>query len=367
MFLLLLYGTVQLILPYSHSITQGYNTWGGGLYGYSWDMMIHKWATQHVRVEVVDRAGNNTIYLNPEYNVLGRKRWNAHPDMIVQYGQCMADHVKQHMNISDPAIYLDVWRSMNRRFQQRLVNPTVDITRASWNPFTPSDWINPVLTQWDDMRTELADVAREYWDKSRKRALFVADFPGYKLENYVNSEEFDYVGFKLMSGEVRLHVVEKNATVVPKINEELPLPRGTTHVVETIGTTPATWTYLYVDALNEWTRQEPGTVKYIETEEDMLTAIKQGMLELLLFPGEYPCLSDKCLMYMKEWNEAAATLADIVPVARLALAATPYEFSRDLAIRFNVSSFPAAVVIKNGYVKDYKFYIPFEQSDTFTS
>ena len=36
-----LYAAIQLVLPYSHSITQGYNGWTQGAYGYSWDMMIH--------------------------------------------------------------------------------------------------------------------------------------------------------------------------------------------------------------------------------------------------------------------------------------------------------------------------------------
>ena len=46
------YVSIQLCLPWSHSITAGYNSWTQGLYGYSWDMMIHSWSTQHVVMKV---------------------------------------------------------------------------------------------------------------------------------------------------------------------------------------------------------------------------------------------------------------------------------------------------------------------------
>lgn len=88
------YVAVQLFLPYSHfltkvkisgfilkfiikvkkmnrkviftiSFTQGYNSWTQGLYGYSWDMMIHSWSTQHVVVKVTDKHSDREQYLRP--------------------------------------------------------------------------------------------------------------------------------------------------------------------------------------------------------------------------------------------------------------------------------------------------------------
>ena len=42
----ILFISLQCFLPYSHGITQGYNNWTNGLYGYSWDMMVHSWFIQ---------------------------------------------------------------------------------------------------------------------------------------------------------------------------------------------------------------------------------------------------------------------------------------------------------------------------------
>ncbi len=64
--LLLTYICVQLVLPYSHSITQGYNTWTNGLYGYSWDMMISSWETLHQKVTVRNFETGEERYLDPD-------------------------------------------------------------------------------------------------------------------------------------------------------------------------------------------------------------------------------------------------------------------------------------------------------------
>lgn len=45
---------------------QGYNNWTNGLYGYSWDMMVHNWSTQHIRITYHDRSTGKTGFLNPE-------------------------------------------------------------------------------------------------------------------------------------------------------------------------------------------------------------------------------------------------------------------------------------------------------------
>ncbi|KAG4077588.1 hypothetical protein HA402_003015 [Bradysia odoriphaga] len=63
--LMLVYCTSQAFLPYSHFITRGYNGWVDGVYGYSWDMMIHAWDTPLTIVEVVDHNSNDSYFLHP--------------------------------------------------------------------------------------------------------------------------------------------------------------------------------------------------------------------------------------------------------------------------------------------------------------
>ena len=61
-----LYVVVQLTLPWSHGVTQGYNNWTNGLYGYSWDMMVHAWQTMHVVVSVKHKSTGHISYLDTD-------------------------------------------------------------------------------------------------------------------------------------------------------------------------------------------------------------------------------------------------------------------------------------------------------------
>lgn len=45
--------------------SQGYNNWTNGLYGYSWDMMVHSRSHQHVKITYRDGRTGELGYLNP--------------------------------------------------------------------------------------------------------------------------------------------------------------------------------------------------------------------------------------------------------------------------------------------------------------
>lgn len=68
--LLLSHVVLQGFLPYSHFLTKGYNNWTNGLYGYSWDMMVHSWDTTLVVVRVVDKGTGEEHFLDPQVEVL---------------------------------------------------------------------------------------------------------------------------------------------------------------------------------------------------------------------------------------------------------------------------------------------------------
>lgn len=86
------------------------------------------------------------------------------------------------MNITDVSIYIDVWRSLNGRFQQRLVDPRVDLLEAEWSPFRPTPWLMPLLTELTPWRQKLAQLERTVFNWSDSaRVVFVADFPGELL------------------------------------------------------------------------------------------------------------------------------------------------------------------------------------------
>ena len=84
--------------------------------------------------------------------------------------------------MTDIAVYVDVWRSLNGRFQQRLVDPRVDILSAVWSPWRPTSWLMPLLTELTPWRSRIFDLEQLAMQQSQSiRVAFVADFPGSTL------------------------------------------------------------------------------------------------------------------------------------------------------------------------------------------
>lgn len=57
--------------------------------------------------------------------------------------------IKLSTNLS---IYIDVWCSLNGRFQQRVFNPNVDMLTVDWHPFKLISFLMPLLTQYSSYR-----------------------------------------------------------------------------------------------------------------------------------------------------------------------------------------------------------------------
>ncbi|XP_019629264.1 PREDICTED: vitamin K-dependent gamma-carboxylase-like isoform X2 [Branchiostoma belcheri] len=240
----LLYMSEQLFLPYSHFITQGYNSWTQGLYGYSWDMMVHTWSVQHIKVKYVDAATGEHGYLRPGV-FTASSRWSSHPDMLKQYATCLQQRLQEH-NISQPQFYFDIWKSMNNRFQQRMVDPRVDIVTADWSPFSPSSWMMPLLVDLTPWREKFQEIEETMANETE--VVFVADFPGLELENYIN-EDFDNVSLTVLFGEVRVEFKGKEnneslKNVTLKKDDKLEIPSGEFHNVLTTSESPSCYFYI---------------------------------------------------------------------------------------------------------------------------
>ncbi|XP_075945495.1 vitamin K-dependent gamma-carboxylase [Anarhichas minor] len=238
----ILYITEQLFLPYSHFITQGYNNWTNGLYGYSWDMMVHSRSHQHVKITYKDGTTGDTGYLNPGVFTQSR-RWKDHGDMLKQYAMCL-NHFLPRYNISDPGIYFDIWVSINERFQQRIFDPRVDVVKADWSPFRPNTWLMPLLVDLSPWRTKFQEIEGSL--DNQTEIVFIADFPGLHLENFV-SEDLGNTSISVLQGKVNVEIVEekKNYTLQP--GEQIKVPAGAYHKVYTVSEDPSCYMYIYVN------------------------------------------------------------------------------------------------------------------------
>ncbi|XP_067396404.1 vitamin K-dependent gamma-carboxylase [Emydura macquarii macquarii] len=237
-----LYVLEQFFLPYSHFITQGYNNWTNGLYGYSWDMMVHSRSHQHVKITYRDGMTGELGYLNPGVFTQSR-RWKDHADMLKQYATCLS-RLLPHYNVSQPQIYFDIWVSINDRFQQRLFDPQTDIVRAEWSPFYPTPWLKPLLVDLSPWRAKLQEIESSL--DNQTEVVFIADFPGLHLENFV-SEDLGNTSLQLLKGEVVVEIVKEQRNYTLQEGDRMQLPPGEYHKVHTVSPEPSCYMYVYIN------------------------------------------------------------------------------------------------------------------------
>ncbi|KAG5894578.1 hypothetical protein JTB14_021558 [Gonioctena quinquepunctata] len=258
--LLICHCGLQAFLPYSHFITKGYNNWTNGLYGYSWDMMVHSWDTILVVVKIVDNDTGKEHFLDADAWT-HNDRWSKHADMCVQYAECLK---KNHDSESreeaqlqpqraftpkNISVYVDVWCSLNKRFQQRMFDPQYDLLKANWSPFQPVQWLMPVLWQYSDFRKTMKEISDHVYSWSDySDVLFIADFPGLYLENFIN-EDLDNVTLTVLEGKVAYEVEDESSLqsigVKLEKGQSTPVEVGLFHRIHTISETPSCYMYTF--------------------------------------------------------------------------------------------------------------------------
>ncbi|XP_062583429.1 vitamin K-dependent gamma-carboxylase-like [Saccostrea cucullata] len=273
-----LYIGVQLFLPYSHGITKGYNNWTNGLYGYSWDMMVHSWSTQHIRLSYRDKISGKEGFLDPTAFVdkTGR-RWSSHGDMVVQYAHCVAD-ILQNYNMS-VELYFDIWKSMNNRFQQRMFDPRVNVVDVEWSPFREVSFALPLLLDLSPWRSKLAEMEKELINTSNYTdVVFVADFPGLHLEAFIQ-EDLGNTSITLLSGSVIVEFVDKKKNFSLSVGDKIQVPPGKFHKVYTVSEEPSCYMYIYVNTTHVEIIEKVEKVEKIMNDKNIsaAAAVKKGM------------------------------------------------------------------------------------------
>ncbi|XP_076330015.1 gamma-glutamyl carboxylase [Tachypleus tridentatus] len=239
------YFAVQAFLPYSHWLTKGYNTWTQGLYGYSWDMMVHNWKHLHTKVTVVESRTGQELYLDSEAWTHSW-RWTHHADMVKQFASCVANRLESQYNITNIEIYVDVWLSLNGRFSQRVYDPTVNILEADWSPFREITWVLPVLTELSDWRAVLRDVENSLEKESQHvDVVFLADFPGLSLLNFIE-KDLSNATLKALKGIIEV-IIPQEGVIILQEGSSLQIPTGKYHQVSPLKHSPACYMYTFVN------------------------------------------------------------------------------------------------------------------------
>ncbi|KAG8574611.1 hypothetical protein GDO81_009249 [Engystomops pustulosus] len=171
------------------------------------------------------------------------RRWKDHADMLKQYATCLQGLLGAY-NISEPEIYFDVWVSINDRFQQRLYDPTVDIVKADWSPFHKTPWVKPLLVDLSPWRAKFQEIEDSL--DNQTDVVFIADFPGLHLENFV-SEDLGNTSIQVLQGEVSVEIVKDAKNFTLQSGDHMQLPAGEYHKVYTVSPGPSCYMYLYVN------------------------------------------------------------------------------------------------------------------------
>lgn len=168
---------------------------------------------------------------------------------------------------------MDIWRSMNHRFNQRQIDPRVNLLKAEWSPLKQTSWLMPLLTDLNDWRTKIDEIGDSITKENEFIDLtFVADFPGLHLENYVAKRLNATI--EVLNGQVNVET-DKDTNYTLNVGDKLQLPPGNYHKVYTISDQPSCYLYMF---LNETAKMQ--SALFVNYLKNMLPYYERN-LELL--------------------------------------------------------------------------------------
>ena len=142
-FLLLIYFSVQLLLPLHHWAIKDNVLWTEEGHRMSWRMMLRV-KSGIITYKVVDKANGKAIPIQWDDYLTKKQKSGAStkPDVIWQFSQYLKKLFKA--NGRDVAVYVKCKVSVNGKPFKPLIDPNVDLASVKWNTFSHNDWILPL-------------------------------------------------------------------------------------------------------------------------------------------------------------------------------------------------------------------------------
>lgn len=157
--------------------------------------------------------------------------------------------------------------------------------KAAWSPFEQTKWMKPLLVELSSWRSTLKQIRSiNYESNNATDIVFVADFPGLSLENYIAPEIRANV--TVLQGQViveKMEGVRENITL--STNDTLTLDSDATHVIHTVTENPSCYMYVYYNT--SWIEQ---------TDEEIIASNPGRLLRLLL------TYLDAVILYQLSWE-----------------------------------------------------------------
>lgn len=142
-FLLLMYFSIQLLLPLRHWTIKDNVLWTEEGHRMAWRMMLRV-KSGTISYKVVDKANGKTIPIQWDAYLTKKQKSSAStkPDVIWQFSQ----HLKELFMVKgkDVAVYVNCKVKVNGKPFKPLIDPNVDLASVKWNTFSHNDWILPL-------------------------------------------------------------------------------------------------------------------------------------------------------------------------------------------------------------------------------
>lgn len=138
----IIYFIVQVVLPVRHHFIKSNVFWTEEGHRLSWRMMLRTKqgiATYTIKNKATGKKERIRLgdYLSPKQ----QHSASTKPDIIWQFAQRLKAIYKQKGQ--DISVYVTNTVSLNGGKFKPLIDPTIDLTQVSWQPFTHSHWILP--------------------------------------------------------------------------------------------------------------------------------------------------------------------------------------------------------------------------------
>lgn len=138
---LMVFFTVQLLLPLRHHLFQGDVLRTEEGHRMSWRMMLRS-KSGVVRFKVVDKTTGKEQLVHPKEYLTSKQatRLATHPDMIWQFSRFLQKEL-QKRGSSEIEIYALSQVSINGSPMQPMIDPEVDLLSVQWHRFKHNPWI----------------------------------------------------------------------------------------------------------------------------------------------------------------------------------------------------------------------------------
>lgn len=128
---MLLFFTLQILLPWRYTLYPGELFWHEQGYRYSWRVMLMEKAG-YINYRVVIPRQNRDFRAEPSefLTPLQEKQLAFQPDFILEFAHFLEQHYREKFEVRDVEVYADCHVALNGRASRRYIDPEIDLTEV---------------------------------------------------------------------------------------------------------------------------------------------------------------------------------------------------------------------------------------------